>query len=120
MAIKLLEIGNNKGVIGLFPLIGLALLFFLILPIILFTFSSISLRMYQVILAFLIIGYVRSFGIEGPLMWLLAGILIYFLAWKYVYVTSMFHILIIMLGLGFTSAIIWGSALMRGKLAAKP
>lgn len=106
---------NQKGV-GIFIVMGAALLFFLILPIILFTFSQISLRMYQVILAFLIIAYVKGFGIEGPLMWILSGILIYFLVWKYIYVTSMFHVLIMMMGMGFTSAIIWGSALFKAKI----
>jgi hypothetical protein len=109
---------NQKG-LGIFAIMGIGLLGFLVLPIVLFTISEISLRMYQAILAFLIIAYVRGFGIEGPLMWILSGILIYFLVWKYVYLTSMFHILIIMMGLGFTSAIIWGSASVKAKFLSK-
>jgi len=104
---------NEKG-IGIFVVIGLGFLFFLILPTILFTISGISKIMFQVIMAFMIIAYVKQFGLEGGLMWIIAGILIYFLIWKYIYLTATLYMLMILMGMGFTSAIIWGSASIRG------
>ena len=104
---------NKKGIIGVFPMMGLALLAFLVIPAALFYLSTISKIMFQVIMAFMIIAYVKNFGIEGPLMWILSGILVYFLVWKYPTMTASFYMLILMMGMGFTSAIIWGSSSIR-------
>jgi hypothetical protein len=109
---------NKKGV-GVFGLIGMFFLLALVAPIILMQLLSISKILFQVILAFVILGYVKNMGIEGPLMWILSGILIYFMVYKYVYLTTSLYTLMMMMTFGVTSMIFWGSSFLRTKMAAK-
>jgi hypothetical protein len=108
---------NNKG--GLFLVIGIGFLAIILLPIIFMQIFSISKPLFQVILAFVIMGYLKNLGIEGVIFWILSAILIYFLAWKYVEIASTFYVLMFLMGAGFTSSVIWGSAFMRGVFRAR-
>lgn len=108
---------NNKG--GLFLVIGFGFLVIILLPIIFMQIYSISKPLFQVIIAFVIMGYLRNLGIEGVIFWVLSAILIYFLAWKYVEIAASFYVLMFLMGAGFTSSLIWGSAFVRGVFRAK-
>jgi len=110
---------DNKGLIGIIPFLGLAFLFVLILPIILFKLNTMSQYLFQIIMVFTIVGYVKQMGLDGALMWIVSGILIYFIVWKYVYIFSSLYFLMLLMGFGFTSAIMWGSNSFRTFLAGK-
>lgn len=99
----------NKRGIG--PVIFIILVFVavLILPTILFALSGINKIFYQGIMVFLIISYVRGMGLEGPLMWIISGVLIYFLVFKYTEIAAGFYLIIIILTMGFGSVIVWSS-----------
>ncbi len=107
---------NNKG--GLFGIIGIGFLVIILLPIVFMQVYSISRPLFQVIIAFLIMGYLKNMGIEGVTFWILSAILVYFLAWKYVEMAASFYVLIFLMGAGFTSTVVWGSAFFRGKFRA--
>jgi hypothetical protein len=115
--LELKKIGK-KG-ISIFGVMGIGFFGFLIIPFVLFYVWNISKVLFQGIMAMMIIAYVKQFGLEGPMMWVIAGILIYILVYKYVTFTATIYMLIIMIGMGFTSAIIWGSSTIRGRIMAK-
>jgi len=105
---------NEKG--SIIIAIALAFVAIILLPIVFMQIFSISKPLFQVIIAFVIMGYVRNVGIEGIPFWTLSAILIYFLAWKYVEIASSFYVLMLLMGLGFTSSLIWGSVFFTGLL----
>lgn len=106
---------NQKG-IGPVAVMGLAFLLVILAPIFLMKISGLSKVLFQIIMVFIIIGYVRQMGIEGALMWVVSGILCYFIVYKYIYLFSSLYVLMLMMGFGLTSALMWGSATLRGKL----
>ena len=106
---------NQRG-IGVVAVMGLAFLFFLVLPIILFKLNAMSKVLFQIIMVFTIIGYVKQMGLDGALMWIVSGILVYFIVWKYIYLFSSLYLLMLLMGFGFTSAIMWGSNTLRSKI----
>jgi len=108
MAIKI----NEQGAIVI--AIALAFVFIILLPIVFMQVFEISKPLFQVMLAFIIMGYIRNVGIEGIPFWILSAILIYFLAWKYVEIASSFYVLMLIMGMGFTSSLIWGSVFFTG------
>jgi hypothetical protein len=62
----------------------------------------------QVILIFAIYTTIRGFLGDGPLTLVFSAILIYLLAFKWFYITSTFYVFTFLMGLGFTSVIVWG------------
>ena len=108
---------NQKG--GLFALIGIGFLIIILLPFVFMQVFAISKPLFQIMIAFMIMGYLKNFGIEGITFWILAGILIYFLAWKYVEIAASFYVLMFLMGAGFTTALIWGSSFFFGMWRAK-
>lgn len=108
---------NKKALIGILPLIGIMFLVVLALPFILFKIHSLAKPLFQIIMAFTIIGYVKQMGLDGALMWIVSGILIYFIVWKYIGLFSSLYMLMLLMGFGFTSVIMWGSNAFRLKLA---
>lgn len=107
---------NAKG-IGVFAVMGIGFLIVILIPIALIELNEMSKILFQIILVFSIIGYVRQMGMEGALMWIIAGILCFFVVYKYIYLFSSLYVLMLLMGFGFTSAIMWGSATMRNKVA---
>ena len=69
---------NQKGGTLLIMII-IFILVIVIIPIFLFNLYTISKPILQIILAFAIIGYVKNMGVDGILMWIISGILIYFI-----------------------------------------
>jgi len=110
---------NKKGLIGILPMLGISFFVVILLPIVLFWLSGLSKVLFQVIMAFTIIGYVKQMGLDGALMWIVSGILIYFIVWKYIYIFSSLYMLMLLMGMGVTSAIMWGTSNIRGKLVAR-
>jgi hypothetical protein len=106
---------NQRG-LAIVAVIGLGFLFFIILPWILFYINGMSKVLFQVIMAFTILGYVKQMGLDGALMWIVSGILIYFIVWKYIYLFSSLYLIMMLMGFGFTSAIMWGSNALKGKI----
>ena len=106
---------NARG-LAIIAVIGGAFLCFIILPWILFYINGMSKVLFQVIMAFTILGYVKQMGLDGALMWIVSGILIYFIVWKYIYLFSSLYLIMMLMGFGFTSAIMWGSNAVKGKL----
>jgi len=108
---------TERGLLGVLPVLGIGFGIILILPIILFYLNDMSKPLFQIILAFSIIGYIKQMGLDGALMWIVSGILIYFIVYKYIMIFSSLYMLMLLMGFGFTSAIMWGSNTVRNKLA---
>ena len=104
---------------GIRVIIAIALAFLLVVlaPIALMKMNELSKILFQIIMVFVIIGYVRQMGLEGALMWIVSGILCYFIVYKYIYLFSSLYILMLLMGFGLTSSLMWGTATLRGKMA---
>lgn len=109
-------ISNKKGFMGILPFLFIVFLCILILPMILFWLNGLSKVLFQIIMAFTILGYVKQMGLDGALMWIVSGILIYFIVWKYIDLFSSLYMLMLLMGMGVTSAIMWGSNTLRTNL----
>jgi hypothetical protein len=107
---------NNKGVI--LYILGVAFVIIVVLPFLLMHFYSMSKILFQGILVFSIIGYVRQMGLDGALMWIVSGVLIYFIVFKYITLFTSLYVLMLLMGFGFTSAIMWGSNTLKSKITA--
>lgn len=107
---------DAKG-IGVIIAIALAFLLIILAPIALLKLNELSKVLFQIIMVFVIIGYVRQMGLEGALMWVVSGILCYFIVYKYIYLFSSLYVLMLLMGFGLTSSLMWGTATLRGKLA---
>ncbi len=104
---------------GISVIVAIAIAFLLVImaPIALMKLNELSKVLFQIIMVFVIIGYVRQMGLEGALMWIVSGILCYFIVYKYIYLFSSLYILMLLMGFGLTSSLMWGTATLRGKLA---
>ncbi len=107
---------DAKG-ISVIVAIALAFLLIILAPIALLKMNELSKVLFQIIMVFVIIGYVRQMGLEGALMWVVSGILCYFIVYKYIYLFSSLYVLMLLMGFGLTSSLMWGTATLRGKLA---
>ncbi len=105
---------NDKGVV--LYILGVAFLIVFVMPFLLMHFYSMSKILFQVILVFSIIGYVRQMGLDGALMWIVSGVLIYFIVFKYITLFTSLYVLMLLMGFGFTSAIMWGSNTLKTKI----
>lgn len=97
---------NQKGNALLFIIIGLLSLAFAI-PLIMWLFPYANILM-RIILVFLIFTIVRGYLGDGTLTLIISAILIYFLAFKYAYITATAYVLYILMGFSFLSVIVWG------------
>lgn len=105
---------NNKGV--LLYILGVGFVIIFVLPFLLMHFYSMSKILFQIIMVFSIIGYVRQMGLDGALMWIVSGVLIYFIVYKYMMLFTSLYVLMMLMGFGFTSAIMWGSNTLKTKI----
>lgn len=97
---------NQSGNIIVFIIlgfIGIALLPPLIMKI--FPLADI---LFRILMVFIIFSIVRGYLGEGLMTWIISGVLIYFLVWKYAYLTASVYVLQMLLGVGFASVIVWG------------
>ncbi|MBN2127141.1 MAG: hypothetical protein JW703_01980 [Candidatus Diapherotrites archaeon] len=97
---------NEKGNIIILVLLGFLVV--LIVPMIITHFFWPAKIIMQIILIFAIYTAVRSFLGDSPLTLVFSAILIYLLAFKWFYITSSLYIFTFLMGLGFTSVIVWG------------
>ncbi len=106
---------NNKGfhILG-FIVIGFVLV--LLVPFVLMRLNSMSKVLFQIIMVFTIIGYVKQMGLDGALMWIISGVLCYFIVYKYIDLFASLYMLMLLMGFGFTSAIMWGSNTVKRKV----
>ena len=107
---------NNKGVIVYILVVAFIVIF--LIPYLLMHLFSMSKILFQGIMMFTIIGYVRQMGLDGALMWIVSGVLIYFIVFKYITLFTSLYVLMLLMGFGFTSAIMWGSNTLKTKLTA--
>ena len=97
---------NQKGNVIIFiiaALISIALL----IPIVMLVFKPADIIM-RILLVFLLFTIVRGYLGSGTLSIIVSAILIYFLAFKYAYITATVYVLYILLGFSFLSVVIWG------------
>ncbi|HLC36942.1 MAG TPA: hypothetical protein VJK05_05030 [archaeon] len=97
---------NQKGNLLIFILIGFVVVL-LVPPILLSIFPPIRL-LFQVAMIFMIYSMVKGYLGSSPLTMILSGVLIYFLVFKYVELTSVIWVFQTLLGFSFFSMVIWG------------
>lgn len=97
---------NEKGNIIIFILIAFAVIL-LIPPLVLHLFPPASL-LFKLLMIFIIFSTVRGYIGDGVLTWVISGILIYFLVFKYTDITASLYVFQLLLAVGFGSVIMWG------------
>ena len=97
---------NQKGNIIIFLLIAFAVV--LLLPPLLITVFPPAKYLFALIMIFVIYSTVRGYLGDGILTLLISGILVYFLVFKYLLITSSLWVFQILLAVGFGSVIMWG------------
>lgn len=97
---------NQKGNVVLFILLGFIVLAVLA-PIVMILFKPADIIM-RILLVFLIFTIVRGYLGDGILSIIVSAILIYFLAFKYAYITASAYVLYTLMGFSFLSVIVWG------------
>ena len=97
---------NEKGNIIIFLLIAFAFVL-LLPPIILHAFPPAA-WLFKIMMVFIIFATVRGYLGDGPLTWIISGVLIYFLVFKYTDITASLWVFQLLLAFGFGSVIIWG------------
>lgn len=97
---------NSKGNVLIFIMIAFAAVLFLP-PMIMVIFPPAK-YLFALIMVFIIFSTVRGYLGDGILTYVLSGILIYFLVFKYLLITSSLWVFQILLGVGFGSVIMWG------------
>lgn len=108
MNLKNTKAVNQKGNILIVMLIGFVVIL-LLPPIILNIFPAASI-LFQIIMVFVIYAMVRGYLGDGVLTLAISGILIYFLVFKYRDITASLWVFQMLLGFGFITSLIWGSA----------
>ncbi len=97
---------NQHGNIILFLFLGIAAILVLP-PIVLYMFPAAK-YLFQLIMVFTVYAMVRGYIGEGMITLLITGVLVYFLVFKYPLVTSSVWVFQLLLGVGFTSVVMWG------------
>lgn len=97
---------NSKGNVIIFILIAFAVI--LLLPPIIIEIVPAAKYLFALIMIFVIFSTVRGYLGDGVLTWVISGILIYFLVFKYLLVTASLWVFQILLAVGFGSVIMWG------------
>jgi len=97
---------NSNGNVIIFILIAFAVV--LLLPPLIITVFPPAKYLFALIMVFILFSTVRGYLGDGVLTYVISGILIYFLVFKYLMVTSSLWVFQILLGVGFGSVIMWG------------
>ena len=109
---------NQKG--GLILLIFALFLVVGLLPLILMTIVPQAKILIQLILVFTLYTTVRGYLGSGPLTLIITGVLIYILVIKYPAVSSAAYIYIMIIQIGVSSMLIWGTSFFMTKFGKKP
>lgn len=97
---------NEKGNVILFILLGFVVI--AALPPLIMMILPQAQIIFQLISIFIIYSIVRGYLGAGVLTLIVSAILIYFLVFKYIYIFAPLYIFQILLGLSFTSVVMWG------------
>jgi len=97
---------NSQGNVIIFILIAFACI--LLLPPLIITLVPAAKYLFALIMIFVIFSTVRAYLGDGILTWVISGILIYFLVFKYLMITASLWVFQILLAVGFGSVIMWG------------
>lgn len=100
------HLGGERGNVVVFIVIGFIVVL-LIPPLIIKVFPAAAI-LFQVIMIFTIFTTVRQYIGDGMPTYIISGILIYFLVFKYLDITSSLFVFQMLMMFGFTSAILWG------------
>lgn len=97
---------NNLGLIAKILFIFIAII--LLVPLIIY-YYPIAKYIIMVIIAFFIFEIVaRALG-NNILTYVVTGVLLYFIIYKYFYLSTSVFLLYLLLSVGFTSVVIWGT-----------
>ena len=94
---------NSQGNVLIFILIAFAVV--LLIPPVIITIFPPAKYLFALIMVFMVFSTVRAYLGDGIPTWIISGILIYFLVFKYLLVTSSLWVFQILLGVGFGSVI---------------
>lgn len=97
---------NEQGNVILFIIAGMIIIA-LLPPIIMMVFPAASL-IFQIMMIFIIYSTVRGYVGSNAMTLVISAILIYFLVFKYAYITASVWVIQLMLGIQFFSVIVWG------------
>ncbi len=97
---------NEKGHIIVFIILGFLII--ALLPVLITSVFWPAKILMQIIMIFVIYTTIRGFIGQGNLSLIISAILIYLMVFKWFEIFLSLYILQLLLGLGFTSAIIWG------------
>ena len=97
---------SQRGNVVLFIIIGFLIV--LAIPPLIITMFPAAALLFQVIMIFTIFTTVRQYIGDGMPTYIVSGILIYFLVFRYPEITSSLWVFQMLMMFGFTSAILWG------------
>ena len=97
---------DSKGNVIIFILIAFAIV--LLLPPLIITAFPAAKYLFALIMVFVIWSTIRGYLGDGLLTYVFTGVLIYFLVFKWLLITSSLFVFQILLGVGFGSVIMWG------------
>ncbi len=108
---------NQKG--GLIMLILILFVFVGFLPLILMTLFPQARILVQLILIFTIYSTVRGYLGSGPLTLIISGILIYILVIRYAAVSAGAYLYIMVIQIGVSSMLIWGTSFFMTRFGGR-
>ncbi len=98
---------NQKGNLIIFLIIAFAVVL-LLPPLILHLFPPANI-LFKILMVFIIFSIVRGYIGDGIMTWIISGILIYFLVFRYPDITASLWVFQTLLAVGFGSVIMWGT-----------
>ena len=109
---------NEKGINALILVFLFLLLIAIAVQTIMYFFTPANI-VFRLILVLVIFTTVRNFLGPGVPSLIISGVLIYFLAIKWVYIFSSVYVLFILWTFGFFSVILWGTVNVRSVLGGQ-
>lgn len=97
---------NQSGNVVLIIIAGIAAI--MVIPWIVLTVFPPAKLLFQILMAFIIFSTVRGYVGEGAISWIISGVLIYFLVFKYAEITATLWVFQLLLMVQFFSVVIWG------------